>query len=154
MFDILLEPERNQDLYAGDTGGYVPGENGDETGSPYYTIDFSGYGQEGTVVKTVQPETQQVTNVTQDNPAVEVDAEKKRWYDVVSQLGGTAAGLVNAIKSPGIGDPNYNAALGLNNGTGYYAPIAPNEDKNAWVWILLAIIIVAVLMFLAFKKDK
>lgn len=153
MYDILLEPERNQDLYAGDTGGYVPGENGDDTGSPYYTIDFSGYGQEGTVVQTVQPVTQ-VTNVTQENPAVQVDAEKKPWYDVISQLGGTAAGLVNAIKSPGIGDPNYNAALGLNNANGFYAPIAPNEDKNAWVWILLAIIIVAVLMYMAFKKDK
>lgn len=154
MLPTELEPERSQDLYGNDNGsGFYPGENGDGTGSPYYTIDFSGYGNEGTVVKNVTTEVQN----TNGQEIVQVtDAEKKKWYDVLEQLGGTAAGLITAIKSPGIPgstNPNFNGTVGVT-GDNNYTPSVDDKKKNNTVLILVAIIMITVLLYFAFKKDK
>lgn len=153
MLPVELEPERTQDLYGNDNGiGFFPGENGDETGSPYFTIDFSAYGQEGTVVQTVKTD---VLPTTQTGTVITTDAAKKNWIDAIEQLGGTAAGLITAIKSPGVvtTDPNYTAALNLANGAAY-AQSVEDSKKNNTVWVIVAIVLVAVLLYLAFKKDK
>jgi hypothetical protein len=148
----MIPVEYNQDLYANDNGvGYHLGENGDGTGSPYFTIDFSGYGEDGTVVQTVNTSVQNAPD-----PVTMTDAEKKKWYDVLQQLGGTAAGLITAIKTPGstvITDPNINGSVDVNGGNSY-TPSVDDKKKNNTVWIILAIILIAVLLYLAFKKDK
>ena len=149
----MLPVEYNQDLYGADNGGYVLGENGDGTGSPYFSIDFSGYGEEGSVVQTVK--TDVMPNASTVTP--ETDAAKKNWVDVIEQLGGTAAGLITAIKAPPgtvITDPNYNGSVGVNGGNNYTPSVDDNKKKNSTVWIVLAIILLAVLLYLAFKKDK
>lgn len=152
MLPVELEPERTQDVYGNDNGdGYYLGENGDGTGSPYYTIDFSGYGNEGTVVKTVNTEAQSTPEIVQA-----IDAEKKKWYDVLEQIGGTASGLITAIKSPGMPgttSPNINGSVDIT-GDNKYTPSVDDKKKNNTVWIILAIILIAVLLYFAFKKDK
>lgn len=152
MLPVELEPERTQDVYGNDNGfGFYLGENGDGTGSPYYSIDFSAYGNEGTVVKTVNTEVQNTAEIVQAT-----DAEKKKWYDVLEQIGGTAAGLISAIKSPGIPgntNPNINGSVDVN-GNANYTPSVDDKKKNNTVWIILAIILIAVLLYFAFKKEK
>jgi hypothetical protein len=152
----MLPVEYNQDLYGADDGGYVLGENGDGTGSPYFTIDFSGYGQEGTVVQTVKTEVVNNTSTVTPEIIQSTDDAKKNWVDVIEQLGGTAAGLITAIKAPPgtvITDPNISGSVGVNAGNNY-TPSVDDKKKNNTVWIILAIVLIAVLLYLAFKKDK
>lgn len=149
----MLPVEYNQDLYGTDNGvGWNLGENGDGTGSPYFTIDFSGYGEDGTVVQTVKTDVLPPSN---NQTVITTDAGKKNWIDAIEQLGGTAAGLITAIKTPqgGYIDPNYNGAVNLANGSAYF-PSVDETSKNNTMWVILAIILIAVLLYMAFKKDK
>lgn len=145
-FNTALAP----DLYE-TVQGYVPGENGDFTGSPMVYPQV-----QKKAVADLSPANNEITPVTQ---AISSDAssanqqtaalfqapanntDQSKWWEVIALLGDTAAKVYAAKKTGQL----------LPEGT-YTESV---EDKKiSWVWIAVAVVLIFLLAYFTFKKGK
>lgn len=133
--------------------GFIPGENGDYTGSPMVYAPS----QKRSVVDLApanndMPAAVAATAVQADNTIANEKAnlfaaptqpvsEQKKWWEVIALLGDTAAKVYAAKK------------------TGELLPddvYADSVEKKplSWVWIAVAVVVIIILAYLTFKKSK
>ncbi len=134
--------------------GFIPGENGDYTGSPMVyapsqkrsVVDLAPANTDVTAAVAATSVQADSTNTSANQQAAlfaptQPVSEQKKWWEVIALLGDTAA-KVYAAKKTGelLPDDVYVDSV--------------EKKPLSWVWIAVAVVVIIILAYLTFKKSK
>jgi hypothetical protein len=157
---FLTKREWADDVYQSNEGSLIPGENGDFSGSPYgyYTPTLAPVA--ATVITDLPTqstpllqEAQQLKAASTDVAQASIASNKKPWYDVLAQIGDAAANIINASKGGGV---NTGIDVNAGNAETYKSSLPDDSEatkRTPWGWIITAVVVFFVLIFLIVRKK-